>query len=252
MGRPKASSVVACVSGLVMLAWPAAGTEVERYVFGIAPPSIDGVNPGADAEIAAVIAQQADIRISVQVVDEQTLLSALAVGDIDIAITGGTGRQEGIIFTQTAVLNTGVLVVSAAAEFGGFEDLGGARIAVVAGSRWEAQLEATDLDVTPLESTDALVSAVKAGIADAAYVNRAVYLFQSRVLGQFCGTRLLHDYIDTDFAQSRFAVREEDSSLAARLNRAINDLRAVGILFGGTYHYHPNDVHPAVSCRNVE
>jgi polar amino acid transport system substrate-binding protein len=222
---------------------------------GVSPPAAFGANRGFNAELIAMIADRVGLAIEIETMPQDAILPALVAGEIDVAFGDGVDNSEaralGVAFTQTAVLNTGVLIAPADArpDFRSLEALRGQAVGVTANTTWERQLQDAGVSgVRTYADFSSAMTALAAGEIDLYYTNRAVFLYQQQVQGLHCGTRMVDSYVNTGFPFSSLAVREADTELLAVLNGALTTLRAAGILFSGAFHYHPEDLHVTLPC----
>ncbi len=235
-----------------LLSVPAAGQT--EFVAGVGQPTTAGPNPGFDAELVAMIMHKAGLQVRVRTFPDEQLLNALATGEIDIAIAAvGTlvGDRADIAFTQTAVLNTAAIVVSASVmdDVTALSELQDRAVGVQQNSTWHRQLIDEGINrIHPFPDFRSGMEALRAGDVDAYYTSRAVFLYAQHANGAYCDTKMIETYINTEFPLSNLAVRSGDTELLAALNQALSDLRSTGVLLGGTFHYHPNETHVAPLC----
>jgi ABC-type amino acid transport substrate-binding protein len=231
-----------------------ASQEVVRQV-GIASPDAVGANLGFDTELMEVIADWVGFHIQIHVLPGHELLSALLAGEVDVVI-GAVSHFEtgapGVAFTQTAALNTGafVILVDSRFSFHSISELQDRVLGVAGNTVWERQLIDAGLrNIRTFPDHASATAALMAREVEAYYTNRAVTLYWQYARGSGCAVRALDDHINTDFPLARLAVRAGDLELLNVLDHALSDLRSLGVLFGGTFHYHPGDVHVAPLCH---
>ena len=220
MAKLRSVAAIAISAGIAIVStFPAAGQTA--LTIGIAPPAPFGANQGFDAELAALIADMAELEVVIRRLPADDLVPALTVGDIDVAI-GAVGQLDGgnateIAFTQTAVLNTGAIIVGTAStgRFTSLADLQGHTVGVQENSTWQQQLiDAGVTDIRPIPDFSSGMALLLASGIDAYYTSRPVFLYAQQAAGLYCDARIVEAFINTAFPLSSLAVRAEDSASA--------------------------------------
>ncbi len=189
---------------------------------------------GAMVDIVEAVAAQAGFPVDLQVTAFSALIPSLTARKIDLIAAAmlRTPAREAVVDFSDPVYAYGGGVVVRREDRRAYPDLGrlaGLRVGAQVGSRFVEQLATAGVrDVRTYDSLADILRDLRLGRLDAAYGDEPIIRYYLRVT-RTEALRLATEFRPGELEQVCLVMRKGETALAARLNRAIAEIKATRI-----------------------
>lgn len=189
---------------------------------------------GFDIDLANVIAEKLGVTIVFQPIDWSMKETELNAGNIDFIWNGYTitdERKEKVVFTESYLENSQIIVVMANSDVDSKVDLEGKNVAVQAESsaldaiNTEPDFVASVSELIEFSTNNEAFMDLEAGRSEAIVVDEVLARYYMKQKGQENYKVLEEDFGDEEYA---VGLRKDDTALLKKLNAAFNEMKEDG------------------------
>lgn len=189
-----------------------------------------GEYDGIDMAIAKKIAENAEMEVSMESMEFDSLLVALQNGKVDAVIAGMTitdERKESVNFSTPYYVATQVMIVMEDSDIASAADMAGKTIAVVQGYTGETCVQELGYDYEAFKKGTECVMELTNGKCDVVVIDSAT---AKKYVADNPGTKIVEDASAFAAEEYGIAVAKGNDELLGKINAAVEKMLADGTI----------------------